>query len=385
MPSKRNVLVTTIIGCFTPFWLAAQNITVFFPQFTGKEYVFVLNQGAKRDTIQSGIVGETGFATVELAIPERYKGYVGVGSWSISDGRGINFIINGGNFSITCPDSVPNVNNTVYEGSEENDRMNRYEYGHAGEKPAVDTSYAAFLHRTLNYIRKRDKSITEYLAGEVNIDRLYTSGLWTAALTLSFQSSEDNKTAWGENMLKMLKRAKPQDVFDSLASKLILLCEQYGWNDAEQIIIASLESSQRLPADPANIVNRAIAQTKIKIGDKAPALNGEIPTNALLLFYETGCAHCQRQLSEITQLYPKLTAKGIRVISISVDESEEVYEYHSKDFPWQDKLCDFKGYKGENVRNYGIVGTPTIYLIDENGVISDRQPWIEDIKALKPD
>jgi hypothetical protein len=430
---KKTILA--IVFCCVCGGISAQNIKVFFPQFIGKEYVFVLNQGIKRDTVQSGIIGKTGFATVDLTIPEKYKGYTGVGSWSIINGRGINFIIDGDSFSVTCWDTVPTPNNTFYEGSRENNLMSRYElemvafyqkidsvfkaenitnhrdslppsflkgmeeidkeYAVIGEKLTSDTSYAAFLWRTLNYMRGLGKSfyykpddekkyfsdLAGYLTEEIDVERLYTSGFWSSLITSTFNSFE-NKTVWGENMIRILKRIKSQRVFDAFSNDLILICEQFGWADAEQTIIAYLESSERLPADPSNLVNRAILQNRVKIGNKAPLLSGEIPVNALLIFYESGCSHCQLQLTEITKHYTKLVEKGIRVISISTDESKDVFEYHSKDFPWPDKLCDFKGFKGEDPLNYGIIGTPTIYLIDENGIISDRQSRLDAIKAL---
>lgn len=429
--------VSAIVFCCVCGGISAQNIKIFFPQFVGKEYVFVLNQGIKRDTVQSGIVGETGFATVELTIPEKYKGYTGVGSWSIGDGRGIKFIVDDKSFSITCRDTVFNPNNIFYKGSRENDRMSRYEselvalyqridsiykaesknitgnrnspshsflksmeyinkeYMAIRKKLTSDASYAAFLWRTLNFQRGLGENIyykpddekqsfsdlINYLTKEVNVDYLYTSGLWNPVITTTFTVLED-KSVWGETMIKMLKRTKSEPVFHAFAHDLIFISEQFGWADAKQTIIAYLESSGRLPADPAKLVNRAILQNKVKPGSKAPALNGEIPVNALLIFYESGCDHCQLQLEKITKHYAKLVAKGIRVFSISTDESREVYEYHSKNFPWPDKLCDFKGFNGEILRNYGVIGTPDLYLIDKNGIISDRQPQLEDIKAL---
>lgn len=434
-----NLSIKTILAiafCCVYGEMSAQNIKVFFPQFIGKEYVFILNEGSKRDTVQRGIVGATGNVTVNLTIPEKYKNHSGIGSLLIlNDNKGINFITGNENFSITFQDATPNSNNIVYEGSKENERMNRYEielrtlfqkldsiftvenvtenrdflppsflkgmqlinqeYSIIHQKLASDTSYAAFFWRTLNYIRGLGNRIyykpgdnkdffrdyLHYLTDEIDVARLYYSGLWNLMITTTFNLPE-NKAVWAENMVKMLKRAEPQRIFDALSYDLVIICEQFGWADAEQVIIAYLESSGRLPKDPSNLVNRAILQNKVKIGDKAPALNGEIPANTILIFYESNCQHCQHQLAKLTQTYSKIVEKGIRVISISVDESKEVYEYHSKDFPWTDKLCDFKGFNGENLKNYGVVGTPTIYLIDEKGIILDRQPQIEDIKAL---
>ncbi|GHT69969.1 hypothetical protein AGMMS50239_37610 [Bacteroidia bacterium] len=433
MKSFKTILA--IVFCCLCGGISAQNIKIFFPQFTGQKYVFILNQGAKRDTVQSGIVGETGFVTVNLTIPEKLKGYTGIGSWSAASGRGINFIVNNEDFSVTCQDSLPGLNNIVYEGSKENALMNRYEtelfafyqkidsvfraenmaekrdspppsflkgmqsinkeYANIQKKLATDTSYAAFFWRTLNYMRglgnriyyKPDdqndyfSDLIHYLSDEIDVQYLYSSGLWNPVITTTFNSVE-NKAVWAENMVKMLKRTKSQSVFEAFSTDLVTICEQWAWENAEQVIIAYLESSGRLPADQGNILNRVMLQNKVKIGNKAPALNGEIPTNALLIFYESGCQHCQHQLAEIAEYYPRIVEKGIKVISISTDESKEVYDYHSKNFLWPDKLCDFKGFKGENLINYGVVGTPTLYLIDENGIILDRQPRLDDIKAL---
>jgi peroxiredoxin len=431
--SLKTILV--VVFCCLSNGISAQNIKIFFPQFVGKEYVFILNEGLKRDTVQSGIVGETGFVTVELKIPEKNKGYAGIGTWSIVNGRGINFVINNEDFSITCEDSIPDPNTLFYKDSKENELMNHYEaelftfyqkmdsifrvenitenrdslppsflkgmqvmnreYSIIRQKLVTDTSYAAFFWRTLNYMRGLGNRIyynsddekeyfvdlIRYLADEINVTYLYHSGFWNPVITTTFNPIED-KVVWGENMVKMLKRTIPQHVFDAFSYDLITICEQFNWTNAEQVILAYLETSGRLPANTGGLVSRAILQNKVKIGEKAPKLNGEIPTNAILIFYESGCTHCQHQLTEITKRYSKFVEEGIRVISISTDESKDVYEYHSKAFPWPDKLCDFQGFQGENLKNYAVVGTPTIYLIDEKGIISDRQARLEDIKAL---
>jgi hypothetical protein len=77
--------------------------------------------------------------------------------------------------------------------------------------------------------------------------------------------------------------------------------------------------------------------------------------------------------------YAFLQQKGIRVITLSADESEEVFEYHSKNFPWKDKLCDYKGFGGENFLKYGIVGTPTFYFIAKDGTILGRYAILTEI------
>ncbi|MDR2691262.1 MAG: thioredoxin family protein [Dysgonamonadaceae bacterium] len=423
--------VSTVVVCCIYGAISAQNINIHFPCFAGKEYVYLLNRGLIKDTVQTGTTDAGGRAT--LLIPENLKGYAGCGSWSVIGSGSTNFIVNNEDFSVTCEDSVPDQTNVVYTGSRENALLNRYERelapllqridlihkAHAAqnkaalplsffqemmslqreytvfrEKLAGDSSYAAFFIQTRNYMRGLGSRIynpTEqkefrndfirHIIDEIDITRLFYSGIWMSVMSFTFDAFE-NKTAWGEAMIKMLKRTEKQAVFEGFARDMIMACEQYGWDNAEQMIVNYLETSNRLPADPVGLVRRAIAQSKVKIGGKAPLLNGEALTNALLIFYESGCEHCKTQLDKIAGHYPELADKGIRVISISTDESKEVYEYHSKNYPWPDKLCDFKGFDGANLKNYGVVGTPSIYLIDKNGIILDRRPRIEDIKEL---
>jgi hypothetical protein len=54
------------------------------------------------------------------------------------------------------------------------------------------------------------------------------------------------------------------------------------------------------------------------------------------------------------------------------DKCKDVFEYTASGLPWSDKFCDFKGFDGENFRNYGIVGTPTFILTDDGGIVRGR-------------
>jgi thiol-disulfide isomerase/thioredoxin len=418
--------------------VSAQNINIHFPDFAAKEYVFTLNRGKVKDTVQTGTTDPDGRVT--LSIPETFKGYAGRGTWSIVGSGGIDFIINNEDFSITCEAAVPDPGNVFYTGSRENELLNRYEnelaplikqrdtlyktvdaavrdrapqntaslplsffqemlplqreYALFREKLDGDSSYAAFFIKTLNYMKGFGSRIynpteqkeflsdlTHYLADEISIARLFSSGIWMHVWSFTFKAFE-NKIVWGETIIKMLERTEDRTVFETFAKDMIMACEQFGWEKAELMIARYAASTTRSPDTTFNLMERAIAQSKLKIGSKAPTLNGEVPTNALLVFYESGCGHCKTQLDYIAAHYSEFTAKGIRVYSISIDENRDVYEYHSKDYPWPDKLCDFKGISGDAPTNYAIIGTPTIYLIDKDGIILDRQTRIWDITKL---
>jgi hypothetical protein len=86
-------------------------------------------------------------------------------------------------------------------------------------------------------------------------------------------------------------------------------------------------------------------------------------------------------LEELSRQYAYLHNSGIQVISIASDVDERVFNFHAESFPWPDKLCDYKGFMGENFVNYAILATPTFYVIG-NGVILGRYASLSDTKLL---
>ncbi|WP_431242844.1 hypothetical protein ACQ9BO_24465 [Flavobacterium sp. P21] len=101
----------------------AQTISVQFSRFAGKQYVYVLERGEKKDTISNGKLDEQGKAV--FVIPKTQKGYAGISHFVLIDGGGMDFIVNKENFSVTCLEEQPNFENTKYTGSAENDFLNQ--------------------------------------------------------------------------------------------------------------------------------------------------------------------------------------------------------------------------------------------------------------------
>jgi hypothetical protein len=81
--------------------------------------------------------------------------------------------------------------------------------------------------------------------------------------------------------------------------------------------------------------------------------------------------------------YSLIKAKGYDVISVSADLDKETTEKTSNVFPWKEKICDYKGFEGVNFENYGIVGTPTIFVTDKEGTITGRYARLADMGIMK--
>jgi hypothetical protein len=79
--------------------------------------------------------------------------------------------------------------------------------------------------------------------------------------------------------------------------------------------------------------------------------------------------------------FKDLTSKGTRIITISSDTDEQVYANTSFNFPWKDKYCNFDGSKGINFKNYAVIGTPTLFILDNKGIILEKIATVEQLLA----
>jgi hypothetical protein len=160
-------------------------------------------------------------------------------------------------------------------------------------------------------------------------------------------------------------------------------CERIGWDTAKGHILSYIfENKIEIDAHNDNL-RRILAAEKTKQGSPAPAIDGladgSLRGITLLMFYESGCDNCVTQLEEMKRNYARLHNSGIRVVTVSSDTDEKVFGYHSASFPWPDKLCDYKGFMGENFINYAILATPTLFVIAD-GIIIGRYATLSDTK-----
>ncbi len=231
----------------------------------------------------------------------------------------------------------------------------------------------------------------QYLRDSLDLSSLYTSGQWfdviNACLELYANGSRYHNE-FGGDMIHILKRIDSQEVFEVFASNLLTMCEQFNWPEAENQIVSYLSTSDRAVQLRGNL-QKVISMAQVKAGNPAPSIAGfnvisekmkhlPVPKGYLVVFYESGCHNCDVQLGEIKKQYEKIQTQGLRVVSISADNDQHVFDFHSKDYPWPDKLCDYNGFEGENFKNYGVIGTPTIFMIDEKGIIQGRYARLED-------
>jgi thiol-disulfide isomerase/thioredoxin len=83
----------------------------------------------------------------------------------------------------------------------------------------------------------------------------------------------------------------------------------------------------------------------------------------VVVFGASWCHKCTEEIPAIAKKYTKWKEQGVEVVFVSLDENKESFQQFTKDFAFP-STCDYKKWEGENVKNYYVFGTPTIFLLD---------------------
>ncbi|WP_260254634.1 alkyl hydroperoxide reductase [Elizabethkingia meningoseptica] len=118
-----NYMLVKIIILFilvTGFWLSAQTVDMYFPQFERRTYDFIIFKGSRAITLLQGTVPEGG--RFRLQIPDGYSPYTGMSRWLLTntkEGGGLDMLITGKDFSVSCTSDKPDQKNIIYTGNPE--------------------------------------------------------------------------------------------------------------------------------------------------------------------------------------------------------------------------------------------------------------------------
>ena len=420
--------------------LSAQTITVSLPKFAAEEYVWLLNNGTKPDTIQRGKLDAAGKAT--LLLPDAQKSYTGMSGLRFTKkGGGLDLIVNKENFTVSSASETPNLDNIVFTGSPENSFLvKQYKeqsktktrlgllqglltvyksgdpfYGQAktelAKTAAADKQqqsliknsplYAAtflqlsqFANEIGGYQQKQPaeiETLKKDAAKYINAD-LYHSSLWFYTLqswTAMYRDVVKNDTAFVNDAITLLKKQYSAEVLNGLGNNLMEICEQNGWENSKMQIAFAIYQSGTLP-NPTGTLAQVITGFAAVPGNKAPEIN--LPngnklsslsaSQYIILFYESGCGHCDEEIQWIKKNYSELTQKGIQIISVTSDTDERISKLTMDALPWTEKLCDLKGFEGEYFKKYGVIGTPTIFVLDKEKTITGKYAHLSDANLL---
>lgn len=234
-----------------------------------------------------------------------------------------------------------------------------------------------------------------WAADSLDFDLLAASGLWgdylnewVALYRKSTGGEFDTKVTAAAK--KLLLRAAAQSP-DKVKPLVRTLCGQLAAskNLAPAAAIAAYPSGFDLPGNTYSEIAERLLGAVMLPGRPAPAIEGAgampspPPSATILLFYETGCRTCGPIIEQMSEAYDVLLSRNVRIITVSSDTDRAKFETYAAQMPWPDKLCDRQGFSGVNFKSYRVAATPTLWVINDKGVVVDQYSNLGETGLLK--
>lgn len=242
------------------------------------------------------------------------------------------------------------------------------------------------------------KTIAKNFFTQIDFDALHGSSMWFGIINSCMEVYTKESLyfgTFGADVVSNLKRIKNQQVYEDLIDATISVTEKFSWTKDQDAIVAFIIKDNRIK-NPTGKLEKIIQSYQLAIGKKSPDLTltntvgnstttTVIKTNALnskytlLLFYQSDCGHCETAIASLKTNYKDLVAKGIKIISIAGDLDPAAFTKTATSFPWAAKYRDVEGMNGVNFKNYGVIGTPTMYILDSKGMIVSKMATFADV------
>lgn len=245
---------------------------------------------------------------------------------------------------------------------------------------------------------QRAKYVEAYITNELNFDDLYTSGHWANIIqswTQIHSQVFNDRERFTESFQRISQGIISPKIYTDFVDKVTTLLNQLGRDDfigsiaptvvhsgkitayeskAMQVYVKAMQGMQAPDLVVETVEKSNISTAILKSSDLAK----DNYKQTLLVFYQSGCGHCEELMQKLPLHYAALKVQGIRIISISSDKDEALFKNVSKNFPWEDRYRDLKEI---NFNNYAVSGTPTLVLLNSQGQITQRAAQLEDILA----
>ena len=241
---------------------------------------------------------------------------------------------------------------------------------------------------------EKAKNIADYMVTTLDWQALYTSGHWYGIIAswaaIHSQVLNDPKD-FANDFTIISNKIKDPKAYTDFVKIISSTLTQNGKDNFISVIAPMVKASGKISSYEGSLS----AFVSAAVGSQAPDLElsadgkkilkssdftgKEEYSKTLLLFYKSDCGACEKLLEELPEKYGQLKEAGVRLISLSADKDEAAFKNKAKDFLWKDTYADLKGFEGKNFKNYGVSGTPTLFLVDESGKIELRAAGLSEV------
>ncbi len=107
---------------------------------------------------------------------------------------------------------------------------------------------------------------------------------------------------------------------------------------------------------------------------KTESISKHLGKYTLLEFWASNCGPCRGKHPKLRNLYKLYHEKGLNIIGISGDDNlnDWINAIKTDSIPWIN-ISDLKGFQNKGFLLYGIRVIPSLILLDQNGIIVDKE------------
>jgi thiol-disulfide isomerase/thioredoxin len=246
--------------------------------------------------------------------------------------------------------------------------------------------------------KAKANNINNFIVNQLDYANLYTSNHWGGVINNWVQLQTmviKDDTILLQNTKTILNRLPSNKIYTDFVTNITRDLTKAGKDNILADLTPTIKNSNRLlnyegllSIYQKEITGKApnlIIVEHLGNPDDHKHINTQLETDKLnskynlIIFYKSGCGPCEETMEALKNNYKDLTAKELKIISISADTDEQVYKNTSFNYPWTDKYCNLDGMSGENFKNYAVIGTPTMYILDNKGIILKKIATIKEL------
>lgn len=249
--------------------------------------------------------------------------------------------------------------------------------------------------------KTKAQNINDFIVTELDFAALYTSNHWGGVINNWVQLytsvlKDDIKLL--QDITTILHRLPSDKIYTDFVVNLTIEMSRIGKDYILDALTAQIKNSRRLLhydgvlniyqhdlSGQAPSLSIVTYNDKKEVNNRVTAVLKTTELNSkftLLIFYRSGCGPCEETMEGLVLHYKEMVAKGVRIITMAADTEAKIFKDASMLHPWTDKYCDFEGTNGINFKNYAVIGTPTMYVLDSKGIIVSKMATLTNVIAF---
>lgn len=105
----------------------------------------------------------------------------------------------------------------------------------------------------------------------------------------------------------------------------------------------------------------------------------------IVFFYAPSCGHCREAAPKLRAFQEKYQTKGVAIMTVATDGNQEDWKKFIKEMKWENLVNTYGLVASRQVnynKDYDVITTPTVYVLDKNKKIIARRLGVEDLEPF---